>query len=275
LVLFFKKELLACFLGEFWMRPLVAGNWKMNGLLRQAGSLASQLVAGSRDVACELLVCPPFTALSAVAAIVDGSAVGLGAQDCHAAQSGAHTGDIAAAMLADAGCRAVILGHSERRASHHESDHAVRAKVAAAWRAGLRPIVCVGETDDERDAGHEMAVVGRQVGASLPDDFVGDLAYEPIWAIGTGRTPSVEAVASMHAHIRSALMARLGEQARQVRILYGGSVNQENAATLLAVPEVDGALVGGASLNAAAFLAIAEAAGRLCMRGLQADTASA
>jgi triosephosphate isomerase len=247
----------------------------MNGLLRQAGSLASQLVAGSRDLACDLLVCPPFTAIATVAAIIEGSEVGLGAQDCHAEACGAHTGDIAAAMLADAGCRAVILGHSERRASHHESDDAVRAKVAAALQAGLRPIVCVGETDDERDAGHEMQVVGRQVAASLPDDFAGDVAYEPIWAIGTGRTPSVEAIAAMHAHIRSSLLNRLGEPARHVRILYGGSVNRGNASTLMAVPEVGGALVGGASLDAAAFLTIAEAAGRLSLRGLQVGTASA
>jgi triosephosphate isomerase len=252
------------------MRPLVAGNWKMNGLLHQARALSAQILEGSADLACDLLICPPFTSIAAAAAILQGSGIGLGAQDCHAAASGPHTGDIAAAMLADAGCQSVILGHSERRAAHHESDDMVRAKVAAALRAGLRPIVCVGETDDERDAGEELAIVGHQVAASLPDGFIGDVAYEPIWAIGTGRTPSTDDVAAMHRHIRSALMTRLGAAARDVRILYGGSVKAENAATLLAVAEVGGALVGGASLDAAAFLAIARAAGQVCGRGLQA-----
>lgn len=257
------------------MRPLVAGNWKMNGLHQQAQALSAQILAGSGDLDCDLLICPPFTALSATAAILAGTAIALGAQDCHAAPSGAHTGDISAAMLADTGCQSVILGHSERRAAHHESDHTVRAKVEAAQRAGLRPIVCVGETDDERDAGQEMAVVGSQVAASLPDGFAGDVAYEPIWAIGTGRTPSIDDVAAMHRHIRSALVSRLGHAGRDVRILYGGSVKAENAATLLSAPEVGGALVGGASLDAASFLAIARAAARVCRRRLQPAPASA
>jgi len=257
------------------MLPLVAGNWKMNGLHQQAMALTAQILAGSGDLDCDLLICPPFTALSAAAAILSGTKIALGAQDCHAAPSGAHTGDIAAAMLADIGCQSVILGHSERRAAHHESDHMVRAKVEAAQRAGLRPIVCVGETDDERDSGQEMAVVGSQVAGSLPDGFAGDVAYEPIWAIGTGRTPSIDDVAAMHRHIRAALVSRLGHAGRDVRILYGGSVKAENAATLLSAPEVGGALVGGASLDAASFLAIARAAGRVCGRRLQAAAASA
>jgi triosephosphate isomerase len=242
------------------MRPLVAGNWKMNGLLQQARTLPAQILAGSAGLACDLLICPPFTAIAAVATILQGTGIALGAQDCHSAASGPHTGDIAADMLADAGCQSVILGHSERRAAHHESDDTVRAKVAAAMRAGLRPIVCVGETDDERDAGDAFAIVGRQVAASLPDVFVGDIAYEPIWAIGTGRTPTIEDVGAMHRHIRNSLMGRLGSEASGVRILYGGSVKPENASALLGATEVGGALVGGASLDAAAFLAIARAA---------------
>jgi triosephosphate isomerase len=257
------------------MRPLVAGNWKMNGLQQQARALSAQILAGSADIACDLLICPPFTGLAVAAAILGGTRVALGAQDCHAAPAGAHTGDIAAAMLADIGCQAVILGHSERRAAHHESDDRVRAKVTAALQAGLRPIVCVGETDDERDAGEELAIVGRQVAASLPDEFAGDIAYEPIWAIGTGRTPSAGDVATMHGHIRSALLARLGGAGRHVRILYGGSVKPENAATLLSAPDVGGALVGGASLDAAAFLAIARSASLVCGRSLQATGGSA
>jgi triosephosphate isomerase len=252
------------------MRPLVAGNWKMNGLQQQARALSAQILAGSAGLDCDLLICPPFTTLAAASAILTGTGIALGAQDCHAAPAGAHTGDIAAAMLADIGCQAVILGHSERRTAYHEGDDAVRAKVAAALRAGLRPIVCVGETDDERDAGAEMDVVGRQVAASLPDVFTGDIAYEPIWAIGTGRTPSKADVGEMHSHIRSALLSRLGEPGRHVRILYGGSVKADNADTLLSAPEVGGALVGGASLDAASFLAIARAASRVCGRSLQA-----
>jgi triosephosphate isomerase len=233
------------------MRPLVAGNWKMNGLSQQARALPAQILAGAAGLECDLLICPPFTALAAAAAILHGTGIGLGAQDCHA------------------GCQSVILGHSERRAAHHESDDAVRAKVAAAMRAGLRPIVCVGETDDERDAGDELAIVGGQLAASLPDGFAGDIAYEPIWAIGSGRTPSIDDIGAMHRHIRTALLSRLGEAAGGVRILYGGSVKPENAATLLSAAEVGGALVGGASLDAAAFLAIARAAARVCGRGLQ------
>ena len=246
------------------MRPLVAGNWKMNGLSRMAAGLAAGICAGAGDLACDLLLCPPFTVMGVVAQSIEGSPVLLGGQDCHAAANGAHTGDIAADMLADAGCSAVILGHSERRAAYHEHDGVIRAKAEAAMRAGLRPIVCVGESDDEREAGHQFAIVGRQIAGSLPDDYAGDIAYEPIWAIGSGRVPSVADIGSMHEHIREALVARLGTAGRAPRILYGGSVKAENAASLLCAPEVGGALIGGAALDAQAFLAIAQAAGRVC-----------
>jgi triosephosphate isomerase len=242
------------------MRQLIAGNWKMNGLTAEAAALAGALGGGGGGWACDLLVCPPFTQIGSVAALLRGTAVGVGGQDCHAAASGAHTGDISAAMLADLGCTAVILGHSERRQHHGETDARVRAKAQAAARAGLTAVVCVGETEAERDGGHEMDVVGRQVAASLPDGFAGVLAYEPIWAIGTGRTARPADVEAMHRHIRAALLDRLGQAGRGLRILYGGSVKADNAAVLLAVPEVGGALVGGASLDAAAFLSIARAA---------------
>ena len=181
-------------------------------------------------------------------------------QDCAPDPCGAHTGDISAEMLVDSGCLAVILGHSERRQNHHETNAQVRAKAGAAARAGLIPIVCVGETEAERDAGQETAIVGRQIAESLPEAFAGIIAYEPIWAIGTGRTPTLAEVESVHRHIRDALVARLGDSGRTLRILYGGSVKPENAAELLAVSEVGGALVGGASLNADSFAAIARAA---------------
>jgi triosephosphate isomerase len=242
------------------MRQLIAGNWKMNGLSAKAGALSGAIGAGAGELGCDLLVCPPFTQIARVAEALRGSAVAVGGQNCHTAASGAHTGDISPEMLADLGCTAVILGHSERRQNHHESDAAVHAKVLGAVRAGLTPIVCVGETEAERDAGAHMAVVGAQVAASLPEGFAGVIAYEPIWAIGTGRTPTEADVEAMHRHIRSALVARLGPAGAALRILYGGSVKPENAAGLLAVPEVGGALVGGASLDAEHFLAIAGAA---------------
>jgi len=241
------------------MRQLIAGNWKMNGLSAGAGALTGAIAAGAGEVSCDLLVCPPFTQVARVVEALRGSVVAVGGQDCHASASGAHTGDISPEMLADLGCSAVILGHSERRQNHHESDAAVHAKVLGAMRAGLMPIVCVGETEAERDAGKHLAVVGGQVAASLPDGFAGVIAYEPIWAIGTGRTPTEGDVEAMHRHIRSALVARLGAAGGGLRILYGGSVKPDNAAGLLAVPEVGGALVGGASLDAGQFLAIAAA----------------
>jgi triosephosphate isomerase len=245
------------------MQRLCAGNWKMNGLKRDAVALAQALAARAKAEApgCDLLVCPPATVLAAVADALAGSAIAVGGQDCHTAEKGAHTGDVSAVMLKDAGCRYVILGHSERRADHGESDALVRAKVEAARRAGLVAIVCVGETLAERDAGQALAVVARQLAGSLPDglgaaEFA--IAYEPIWAIGTGRTPSIAQVEEIHDQIRRALAAKLGERGA-VRILYGGSVKPDNAVALMAAANVDGALVGGASLVAADFWAIARA----------------
>jgi len=241
------------------MRALIAGNWKMNGLLADIARIAVPLRGPAEDLGCDLLVCPPVTMLHATAQALAGSKVAVGAQDCHAKPSGAHTGDIAAPMLRDAGAAWVILGHSERRADHAESDAQVHAKVLAAVAAGLTPIVCVGETEAERLAGHQNAVVGTQLAGSLPDGFAGVVAYEPIWAIGTGRTPTEADVAAMHGFVRAELVARFGGAGRGLRILYGGSVKPTNAAVLLHLPEVGGALVGGASLKAEDFLGIARA----------------
>ncbi|WP_419729346.1 triose-phosphate isomerase [Lichenicola sp.] len=248
-------------------RQLIAGNWKMNGLTADAEALAQALIAGvaSAPGHADLLVCPPFTQIATVAGILRGSVVAVGGQDCHMQPKGAHTGDIAAPMLRDLGAGFVILGHSERRQNHKELDETVREKVLAAKAAGLIPIVCVGETDDQRrDDGHED-VVGWQLKGSLPDGFAegdGVVAYEPVWAIGTGRTATEADVAEMHAFIRAELVRQFGEAGQTTRILYGGSVNAGNAASLLAVPEVGGALVGGASLKPEDFLAIAAAAPR-------------
>ena len=242
------------------MRQLIAGNWKMNGVLPSAGSLLNALRAGANGLSCDLLVCPPATLLTAAAQALLGSAVAVGGQDCHARPSGAHTGDISAAMLRDAGATWVILGHSERRADHAESDAQVQAKAQAAIAAGLAVIVCVGETEAQRLAGTAPAVVAGQLAGSLPEGFAGVVSYEPVWAIGTGRTPTEADVAAMHAHIRAALLRLLGPAGAGLRILYGGSVKPSNAAALLALPEVGGALVGGASLVAEDFLGIAKAA---------------
>ncbi len=247
------------------MRKLCAGNWKMNGLRREAVALAGALVAHAKAEAppCELVLCPPATALAFVAAALAGSAIGLGGQDCHSADGGAHTGDVSAAMLKDAGCRYVILGHSERRAAHGESDAVVRAKCEAARRAGLAVILCVGETLAERDGGKTLDVVARQLAGSLPDGIPPAelaIAYEPVWAIGTGRTPSIAQVEEVHALIRARIADKVtAGQAKDVRILYGGSVKPDNAAQLMGAKNVDGALVGGASLIAADFWAIARA----------------
>ena len=242
------------------MRALIAGNWKMNGLLADAERIAAPLAGAAAALPCDLLVCPPATLIATVARRLAGSAVAVGAQDCHAGHAGAHTGDLSAAMLRDAGATWVILGHSERRAEHGERDTLVRAKAEAAHAAELTPIVCVGETEDERLAGEHLSVVRRQLAGSLPDGFAGVVAYEPVWAIGTGRTASEADVAEMHAAIRGALLARFGQHGVAMRILYGGSVKPANAPALLAAPEVGGALVGGASLDPADFLAIAQAA---------------
>jgi triosephosphate isomerase (TIM) len=242
------------------MRQLIAGNWKMNGLLEAATGIAAPLRHGAGALACDLLVCPPATLVSTVAHMLAGSSVAVGGQDCHQKPSGAHTGDISAAMLRDAGASWVVVGHSERRADHGETDALVQAKTKAAVAAGLTPIVCVGETEADRLAGRQQAVVGGQLAGSLPPDFAGAVAYEPVWAIGTGRTATEADVAAMHGFIRAELLRMLGAAGAGVRILYGGSVKPGNAASLLAVPEVGGALVGGASLDARDFLAIASAA---------------
>lgn len=242
-------------------RPLVAGNWKMNGRLAAVAEL-ERIVAGAKAIqAADILVCPPATLLATFAARAGSSAVAIGAQDCHAERAGAFTGDISAEMLKDAGASAVIVGHSERRAGHGESDADVRAKAMAAHRAGLLAIVCVGETQSERDAGRALSVVDGQLAGSLPDSTTaGNLvvAYEPVWAIGTGLTPTPADVAEMHGTIRRHLTGRFGMEGEGIRILYGGSVKPSNAAELMAVANVDGALVGGASLKADDFLAIAE-----------------
>jgi triosephosphate isomerase (TIM) len=240
-------------------RPLVAGNWKMNGLAASEAELA-RIIAGSAACRCDLMVCPPATLIAEFAAAARGSPVSIGAQDCHPDPSGAHTGDIAAEQLADAGAGAVIVGHSERRADHHETDALVRAKALAARRAGLLAIVCVGEQRDERAAGKTLDIVGRQLDGSLPDGASAAnlvIAYEPVWAIGTGLTPTPADVTEVHGFIRKRLRARYGAEGGGIRILYGGSVKPSNAKELLTVADVNGALVGGASLKAADFLGIA------------------
>ncbi|HEY1931669.1 MAG TPA: triose-phosphate isomerase [Acetobacteraceae bacterium] len=242
------------------MPQLIAGNWKMHGLNADALALARGVAAGAAGLPCDLLVCPPFVHLAAVAQALAGSGVPVGGQDCHQAKQGAHTGDISAPMLRDAGASWVILGHSERRQNHGETDELVREKVLAAVEAGLTPIVCVGETADQRAGGQETEVVGWQIAGSLPKPFSGVIAYEPVWAIGTGKTATEEDVATMHAFIREELTRQFGEAGQGMLILYGGSVRAANAASLLAVPHVGGALVGGASLKADEFLAIARAA---------------
>ena len=245
-------------------RPLVAGNWKMNGLraaLSELGAICAGYDAGLKGK-IDMLVCPPATLLQAAAHVALGSGVAIGAQDCHAKASGAHTGDISAEMIADAGGSHIIVGHSERRADHGESDAVVKAKAEAALLAGLVPIVCVGETEAQRKAGQTLEIVGGQIAGSLPEGATAAnlvIAYEPVWAIGTGLTPTPADVAEVHNFIRKTLAGKLGGQGAGVRILYGGSVKPSNAAELMAVENVDGALVGGASLTAKDFLGIAAA----------------
>ena len=246
-------------------RPLVAGNWKMNGLKASAVEL-EKIIAGARALGgVDLMVCPPATLVAAFAVVARNSPVAIGGQDCHPKPSGAFTGDIAAEMLKDAGATAVIVGHSERRQYHGETDAAVKAKALAARRAGLAAIVCVGETEAERDAGRARDVVGAQLDGSLPDGAEAAknivVAYEPVWAIGTGRTPTTADVSDMHGFIRGRLVARYGAAGEGIRVLYGGSVKPANARELMAVADVDGALVGGASLVAEEFLAIASVYG--------------
>jgi triosephosphate isomerase len=239
---------------------LIAGNWKMNCLAAEAVALAREITAGTRGMVAELLVCPTALHLAAVAQVLNGTGVAVGGQDCHQTRQGAHTGDIAAPMLRDAGATWVILGHSERRQNHEETDELVREKTLAAVEAGLTPIVCVGETADQRAGGQETEVVGWQLAGSLPKPFTGVVAYEPVWAIGSGKTATDNDVASMHAFIREELVRQFGDAGQIIRILYGGSVKPANAPSLLTVPNVGGALVGGASLNPQEFLAIARAA---------------
>jgi triosephosphate isomerase (TIM) len=246
-------------------RPLIAGNWKMNGLKASTAEL-DKIIGGARQLAgrVDLMVCPPATLVATFAARAHGTPVLIGAQDCHPEAAGAYTGDISAEMVKDAGAQAVIVGHSERRTLHRETDDIVRAKAMAAWRAGLTAIVCIGETRAEREAGNTLAVLGRQLDGSLPDGASAAklvIAYEPVWAIGTGLTPSAADVAQAHAFIRQNLVARDHAAGEGIRILYGGSVKPANAKELLQVANVDGALVGGASLKAEEFLDIARAYG--------------
>jgi triosephosphate isomerase (TIM) len=247
------------------IRPLVAGNWKMNGVaasLAEVEKLKAGLSARAGKVAADVMLCPPATLVAAMAAKASGSDVAVGGQDCHAKASGAHTGDIAAEMLRDAGATAVIVGHSERRTDHGETDVIVRAKAEAAHRAGLVAIVCVGETADQRQAGRTLDVVAGQLQGSLPDAVQAAttvVAYEPVWAIGTGLTPTAADVAEVHAMMRATLAARFGAEGEAMRLLYGGSVKASNAVELMGVANVDGALVGGASLKADDFLGIIDA----------------
>ncbi len=245
-------------------RPLIAGNWKMNCLKAEGVALAQGVAAkiAAEAPRCDMLVCPPAVLVDAVAQAVKGSALAVGGQDCHADKSGAHTGDIAAPMLKDLGASHVIVGHSERRADHGESNDVVRAKAAAAHAAGLVAVICIGETEAERDAGKTLAVVGDQFNGSLPDgaNAVNTvIAYEPVWAIGTGRTPTTAEVADVHGAIRKLAAAKLGaDAAAALKILYGGSMKPSNARELLALEDVDGGLIGGASLKVEDFWAIAQ-----------------
>jgi triosephosphate isomerase len=246
-------------------RPLIAGNWKMNGLsadLEQARLLAEALAG--EPAAARVALCPPATLVSRMAEALRGSEVLVGGQDCHAQAKGAFTGDISAEMLADAGAQLVILAHSERRAGYGETDDKARAKVLAALRGGLEPIICVGETLSEREAGRTLAVVETQVQMSLPEELQGTafaVAYEPVWAIGTGHTPTLEQIEEVHVGIRDLLASRFGDSGRAAPILYGGSMNPKNAAEILKVAEVGGGLVGGASLKCEDFIQIVRGAG--------------
>jgi triosephosphate isomerase len=246
------------------IKPLVAGNWKMNGTsasLNQVHAIANGFMSGL-DTEADALLCVPATLLYRAHEILSRSPVKAGGQDCHARPSGAHTGDVSAEMLKDAGASHVLVGHSERRADHGESDADVRAKAEAAWLGGLVAIVCIGETRAERDAGRTLSILTGQLAGSVPAGANAAntiIAYEPVWAIGTGLTPTAGDVADAHAHIRAELGRLVGAEASRMRILYGGSVKPGNAVELMGIDNVDGALIGGASLKAADFLGIAEA----------------
>jgi triosephosphate isomerase len=240
-------------------RALIAGNWKMNGLRGSLHELAAVKAGLSPETGCDVAVCPPFTLISAAAVVAAGSPLLIGGQDCSPKASGAHTGDVSAEMIADVGGKLVIVGHSERRTDHGETDGLVRAKAEAARRAGLLCVLCIGETEAERRAGRTLEVLSRQLAGSLPDGWTAAdlvIAYEPVWAIGTGLTPSEDDIAAAHAHIRRELAGRNAAEAAEMRILYGGSVKPGNAAAILALADVNGALVGGASLKAQDFLGI-------------------
>ena len=246
-------------------RPLIAGNWKMNGQkadgLSLAGALAKNMMALT-DPVFNMVICPPFTLVAGVGDVLIDSEIALGAQDCHSHDKGAHTGDISTAMLKDLGCRFVIVGHSERRSNHGETDADAKAKAAATQDSGMCAIICIGETQEQRDAGQTFDVVKTQLSGSLPDGATAAntvIAYEPVWAIGTGRTPTLEEVQEVHTLIRAELSQAVGEdQAKGIRLLYGGSMNPENARDLIALADVDGGLVGTASLKAEDFWAIAQ-----------------
>ena len=235
-------------------RKLAAGNWKMNGLHQNLAEIETLIDSVSADTGCEVLICPPATLVSMMAAI--SGPIHVGGQDCHTAQTGAHTGDISAVMLADAGARYVIVGHSERRADHGESDATVAAKAQAAWEVGLTAIICIGETEAQYRTGETLAVIAGQIAGSVPEGATGAntvIAYEPVWAIGTGLVPQMAEIAAVHDAIRAQLTERFGGEAEAMRLLYGGSVKPGNAAEIFAVSNVDGALVGGASLKASDF----------------------
>ncbi len=243
------------------MRKLAAGNWKMNGTTQNLGEVRA-LADRHPDPGCDILLCPPATLIDRMVDIASAAKIMVGGQDCHAEESGAHTGDVSASMLADAGATHVILGHSERRTDHAETDQNVAAKVAAALSADLVPVVCLGETLEERESGRAIEVVERQLSRSIPDGIPMKslvVAYEPVWAIGTGKVPTTEQIAELHGILRERLVARFGEDAREVPLLYGGSVKPSNAVEIFAIPDVDGALVGGASLKAADFSGIISA----------------
>ncbi|SDF25165.1 triose-phosphate isomerase [Rhodobacter capsulatus] len=241
-------------------RKLAAGNWKMNGTKASLAEVAA-LIAAHPDPKSEVLLCPPATLVAAMVATAAGK-IAVGGQDCHMKAAGAHTGDIAAEMLTDCGASHVILGHSERRADHGESSEMVAAKATAARAAGLVAVICVGETEAQRDAGETLALVGAQLAGSVPEGATAAntvIAYEPVWAIGTGRTPTLEQIAEVHDFLRAELVARFGAEGEGMRLLYGGSVKPSNATEIFATSNVDGALVGGASLKAADFGAILSA----------------
>lgn len=245
-------------------KKLIAGNWKMNCLqeegLSLAKAVAAQVKAEKWD--CDFLICPPFTLLTSIKKCLRGTKIALGAQDVHFAEKGAHTGDISPLMLKDAGCTYTIIGHSERRVDHFESNDLIRQKAVAAHNAGLNTVICIGETGAERDAGKTIKVCQDEINGSVPEDATAKntvIAYEPIWAIGTGKTPTAADVEEVHAAIRKALSKKLGKAvANKMRILYGGSVKPSNAKELLSLPDVDGALIGGASLKADDYIAIAK-----------------